>query len=82
MYIFNNRLTFICEKEEVECDESTLNMLVEASGGDMRRAITCLQSCAKLKGQNVSLSINNVGEVTGVMYLDIISLGIIPQVIF
>lgn len=46
-------------------------MLVEASGGDMRRAITCLQSCAKLKGQNVNISVNNVCEVTGVMYLTI-----------
>ncbi|XP_023311463.1 replication factor C subunit 4 [Anoplophora glabripennis] len=61
------RLAFICKEEEIECDDSTLNCLVEASGGDMRRAITCLQSCAKLKGQNVTISVNNACEVTGIV---------------
>ncbi|KAJ8971067.1 hypothetical protein NQ314_000899 [Rhamnusium bicolor] len=61
------RLSYICKEEGVECDNTTLNALVETSGGDMRRAITCLQSCAKLKGQNEPINIDSVLEVTGVV---------------
>lgn len=61
------RLNLICENEEVACDEATLKALVETSGGDMRRAITCLQSCAKLRGKNIPIEINDVLEVTGVI---------------
>ncbi|CAH0557479.1 unnamed protein product [Brassicogethes aeneus] len=61
------RLTYICKEENVICEDVTLNKLVETSGGDMRRAITCLQSCAKLKGKGVPISIDNIIEVTGVV---------------
>ncbi|XP_974716.2 replication factor C subunit 4 [Tribolium castaneum] len=61
------RLSFICGKENVECSDETLATLVETSGGDMRRAITSLQSCAKLKGSGVPISIDDVLEVTGVV---------------
>jgi replication factor C subunit 2/4 len=61
------RLSFICKEENVKCDDKTLNTLVEMSGGDMRKAITSLQSCAKLKGSGNPISIENVLEVTGVV---------------
>ncbi|KAJ8932663.1 hypothetical protein NQ318_013194 [Aromia moschata] len=61
------RLRYICEEEGLDCDNSVLNALVGTSGGDMRRAITCLQSCAKLKGQNEPINYNSVLEVTGVV---------------
>lgn len=61
------RLSLICENENVKCDEKTLNTLVETSGGDMRRAITCLQSCAKLKGKDGSINYESVLEITGVL---------------
>lgn len=60
------RLKFICTEEKVECNDESLNTLVETSGGDMRRAITCLQSCAKLTGQYSPIKIDHVYEVTGV----------------
>lgn len=60
-------LKLICEKESVLCDEGTLEALVETSGGDMRRAITCLQSCAKLRGKYIEIKISDVLEVTGVI---------------
>lgn len=63
------RLSFICKQENVECSDETLNALVETSGGDMRRAITSLQSCAKLKGSDNSISVDTVLEVTGVSLL-------------
>ncbi|KAG5892235.1 hypothetical protein JTB14_022300 [Gonioctena quinquepunctata] len=61
------RLRYICKEEQVECDDATLDTLVETSGGDMRRAITCLQSCAKLTGSSKKIDISNVLEVTGVV---------------
>lgn len=60
------RLSYICKEEGIECDDDTLNVLVETSGGDMRRAITCLQSCAKLVGSNMKIDKDSVLEVTGV----------------
>lgn len=68
--MIHERLKFICEKENVSCDDETLFTLVEASGGDMRRAITCLQSCAKLKGNDGSISKDVISDVTGVRYFN------------
>lgn len=65
------RLKYICKEENANCDDDTLNILVETSGGDMRRAITCLQSCAKLKGPNEKIDVDSVLEVTGVCYLNV-----------
>ena len=62
------RLTFICKEENIQCDDQTMNKLVETSGGDMRRAITSLQSCARLKGEGASIKIEDVLEVTGVSF--------------
>ena len=64
--IWFRRLTSICEAEGVKADESVLGKLVETSGGDMRRAITCLQSCSRLKGKDSELRLDDVQEVTGV----------------
>lgn len=61
------RLQYICKQEGVICSDESLNKLVETSGGDMRRAITCLQSCSKLKGLGVPISVENITEVTGVV---------------
>lgn len=66
------RLKLICDEEKVVCDERTLQTLVDTSGGDLRRAITCLQSCARLKGGEKILY-EDVLEVTGVIpdsYID------------
>lgn len=60
------RLSLICKEENVKCEDATLEALVQTSGGDMRRAITCLQSCAHLRGKDCPISIEDVYEVTGV----------------
>lgn len=60
------RLKYICKEEGVQCDDRCLNALVKTSGGDMRRAVTCLQSCSKLKGKNSPVSYEDVLEITGV----------------
>lgn len=60
------RLESICAEEKVSCDTQTLNKLVESSGGDLRRAITTLQSCARLKNEGEPVTEQDVIEVTGV----------------
>lgn len=67
--MIHERLKLICDKEGVSCEDETLFALVEASGGDMRRAITCLQSCAKLKGSDGFITKDIISDVTGVCYL-------------
>ncbi|CAG9864938.1 unnamed protein product [Phyllotreta striolata] len=63
------RLAYICEQENVLIDDNDklLNLLVERSGGDMRKAITWLQSCAILSGHKQKIGLQHVQEVTGVV---------------
>uniref|UniRef100_A0A1B6DZ74 Replication factor C subunit 2 n=1 Tax=Clastoptera arizonana TaxID=38151 RepID=A0A1B6DZ74_9HEMI len=60
------KLEEICIAEEITYDLKVLPALVETSGGDMRRSITCLQSCARLKGSE-GIVYEDVLEVTGVV---------------
>ncbi|ENN77823.1 hypothetical protein YQE_05707, partial [Dendroctonus ponderosae] len=61
------RLQAICKQEKVLVAENILNVLVQESGGDMRRAITALQSCANLQGKNSHITLENVYEVLTVV---------------
>ncbi|KAK9235666.1 P-loop containing nucleoside triphosphate hydrolase protein [Lipomyces kononenkoae] len=45
-----NRLQDICEKEGVKYEDGVMLSLMQASDGDLRKAITLLQSAAKLHG--------------------------------
>jgi replication factor C subunit 2/4 len=67
------RLKLICEQEKVNIEEEALKSIVETSGGDMRKAITTLQSCYRLKcGADLNLS-----EIT---LLDVLEMsGIVPD---
>lgn len=58
------RLEHICKEEKVKCAPRVLARLVDASGGDMRRAITSLQSTARLKGEG-GIEETDVLEVVG-----------------
>ncbi len=49
-----SRINHICEKEGVEMDSEALATLSEVSGGDLRRAITTLQSAVRLVGLQVN----------------------------
>lgn len=62
--IMLSRLEHICKEEGVKCSPRVLAQLVDASGGDMRRAITSLQSTARLKGDEGILEAD-VLEVVG-----------------
>ena len=43
------RLKMICDEEKIEMkDDDSMDALIESSEGDMRKAITTLQSCSRL----------------------------------
>ncbi|QQP35572.1 Uncharacterized protein FKW44_023837 [Caligus rogercresseyi] len=49
--ILSQRLNFIIEKEGLQVrDEATLEAFISTSEGDLRRAITSLQSCSRFSG--------------------------------
>ncbi|KDR22128.1 replication factor C subunit 4 [Zootermopsis nevadensis] len=68
--LISERLQLICSEEKVSCSEDAMKCLVETSGGDLRRAITCLQSCSRLKGSGSEICAEDVQEVAGVVPLE------------
>jgi len=65
--ILAQRLREICEKESVSCEDEALETLIETSEGDMRKAITTLQSTARLRGDSESITKADVIEISGVI---------------
>jgi len=62
------RLKLICEKENVAIEnDGVLDKLIDNTEGDLRRAITSLQSCYRLKGGDHVLSETDVEEICGVL---------------
>ncbi|KAK2588501.1 hypothetical protein KPH14_001079 [Odynerus spinipes] len=61
------RLEYICEKENLKAGRPVLIKIVEASDGDLRRAITHLQSIARLKGKGVEITIDDAMEIIGIV---------------
>ncbi|KAL3845506.1 hypothetical protein ACJIZ3_002909 [Penstemon smallii] len=52
--IMTNRILYICNEEGLNLDSEALTTLSSISQGDLRRAITYLQSAARLFGSSVS----------------------------
>ncbi|XP_045625325.2 replication factor C subunit 4 [Procambarus clarkii] len=64
--IMMKRLSYICEEENVKYEDGVLEAFVETSEGDLRRAITTLQSAARLRsGEKIQQQ--DVYEITGVV---------------
>lgn len=62
------RLRYICREENVQIDDDVFDIIVEISDGDMRRAITTLQSCFRLKtGGNNSITKQDIFEISGLV---------------
>ncbi|GKT27996.1 Replication factor C subunit 2 [Aduncisulcus paluster] len=58
------RLEYIAKEESIDgIDDKIIKEIVSHSKGDMRRAITLLQSCFKLFGKSFTLS--DISEITG-----------------
>ncbi|XP_046399200.1 replication factor C subunit 4 [Ischnura elegans] len=60
------KLEEVCKGEGVKCETEVLEKLVALSGGDMRRALTCLQSCAPLRAEK-NVLLEDVYEIMGVV---------------
>uniref|UniRef100_A0A1B0DL14 Replication factor C subunit 2 n=1 Tax=Phlebotomus papatasi TaxID=29031 RepID=A0A1B0DL14_PHLPP len=62
------RLKFICQEEKVKVDDDALEVIIECSGGDLRRAITVLQSSHRLFGTSEeSITKEHVLEISGII---------------
>eukprot|EP01112_Ceratiomyxa_fruticulosa_P020155 TRINITY_DN6791_c0_g1_i2.p1 TRINITY_DN6791_c0_g1~~TRINITY_DN6791_c0_g1_i2.p1 ORF type:complete len:364 (+),score=61.27 TRINITY_DN6791_c0_g1_i2:109-1200(+) len=61
-----NRIQFICEKEEIQYSEEIGKALTKLSEGDLRKAITFLQSAYRLHGGK-DLDSESIINVAGVM---------------
>ncbi|ELU11749.1 hypothetical protein CAPTEDRAFT_223108 [Capitella teleta] len=69
--ILQRRLKEICAKEDVSCSDEALEALMYTSEGDMRKAITTLQSASRFKaGEEITK--NDIYEISGVIPNDII----------
>lgn len=62
--ILTSRLQLIADKEAVKCSPGVVEEIVRASGGDMRKSITYLQSAARLRGDEV-VTENDIKEIAG-----------------
>jgi len=58
------RLNEIKLKEEVDCSDATLDRLVVMSGGDLRQAITFMQSAHRLNG-GTEVTTSDIEEIAG-----------------
>lgn len=60
------RLLVIAEKESVKISDSAMDSLVKCSEGDLRKAVTFLQTAHRLRGED-GVTIDDVLEITGVI---------------
>jgi replication factor C subunit 2/4 len=63
--ILQQRLKEICEKENVACSDGAIEALLLTSEGDMRKAITTLQSVARFKSGD-EVTKNDIYDIAGV----------------
>lgn len=69
------RLKFICDEEKLEIEDEALKSIVDISGGDMRKAITTLQSCFRLKCSSDSAKQENLITLKDILEMS----GIVPE---
>lgn len=76
------RLQYICNEEDVKIDEDVFDLIVDVSDGDMRRAITTLQSSFRLKVGQGNITKTDIFEMSGLVptsylsdYLDVCKKG-------
>ena len=63
--ILTSRLQTILDKEGVKCGPGVIDGVVSASEGDLRKAITFLQSAARLRGDE-EIVVGDILEIAGV----------------
>jgi replication factor C subunit 2/4 len=63
-----SRIQYICQQENISCDESVVDSLLQCSNGDLRKAINFLQSAKQMAGKNGQLTKDDVLAVAGVSF--------------
>lgn len=61
------RLQLIAKTENVQIKPEAIQSIVKISAGDMRRAITTLQSCFRLKGSTHEITSTDILEMSGIV---------------
>jgi len=61
------RLKYIAKQEDVNISDDALKCLIDVSDGDMRRAVTSLQSAARYAAREKQLTAEDVAELCGVL---------------
>lgn len=69
--ILTKRLMEICDKENIKYEEEGIKALMYTSEGDLRKAITYLQSAARLKGEDI-ITKQDIYEIAGVIHDEVI----------
>ncbi|KAK7069113.1 replication factor C subunit 4 [Halocaridina rubra] len=65
--IMMKRLSYICEEENVNYEDGVVEAFIEISEGDLRRAITTVQSTARLRTEGEKITKQDVYEIAGVV---------------
>ena len=60
-----DRLQFIAQKEGLKVSDACLTKVIQVSEGDLRRAITTLQSASRIFGDNVR--VQDITEISGIV---------------
>ena len=63
--VLKSRLQHIVETENMSCDSDVVDQVISASQGDLRKAITLLQSASHLKGSEMVTG-QDILEIAGV----------------
>lgn len=61
------RLTEICGKENLKIEHSAIHLLIGCSGGDLRRAITLLQSSSRINNDDEPITEQQIREMSGII---------------
>jgi len=64
--VLDERLTYICNEEKVKCGDEVKGEIRKVSGGDLRKAITYLQSAARLK-KDQEIEKQDIFDIAGVV---------------
>lgn len=67
------RLQDICGKESLHIEAAAIHVLIECSGGDLRRAITLLQSSSRINNDGEPISEQQIRELSGVIPDDVLT---------
>lgn len=66
------RLSEICEKESLQIEPSAIHVLIGCSGGDLRRAITLLQSSSRINNDGEPITEQQIQELSGMIPEDVL----------